>query len=186
MKKENKKKVLIHIGGYYASREPAIIQTLLGSCVAVCLYDKTAGIGGMNHILLPGKADLSHFDASARYGINAMELLINAIMIHGGKKSRLKAKAFGGSNLLPNISSENRMGDKNSNFVVEFLRRESIELAGRDFGGKESRRIAFHTDTGEVLVKKIQSNLRNMLSKERSSLREIRKEAEKYSDYTLF
>ncbi len=187
MKSENKKSVLIHIGGYYASREPTAIHTLLGSCVAVCLYDGASRIGGMNHILLPGKADLDHYDASARYGINAMELLINAIMVHGGKRDRLRAKAFGGGNLLPNISSENRMGDKNVNFVIEFLKRESIKLAGKDFGGHESRRVIFHTDTGEVFMKRIHSNLsKDIANRERSTLTKIRKEVDKSSELTLF
>ena len=82
-----KKSFSIHIGGFHASRNPAVIETLLGSCVAVCLYDPVARIGGMNHILLPGKADLKHFDNVARYAINAMELLINRVMTLGGKRS---------------------------------------------------------------------------------------------------
>ena len=75
-----KKMVSIHIGGFHASRKPAVIETVLGSCVAVCLHDPSACIGGMNHIFLPGRADMKHFDNAARYGVNAMELLVNRIM----------------------------------------------------------------------------------------------------------
>ena len=89
-----KRSISIHIGGFHASREPTVIETLLGSCVAVCLYDSVARIGGMNHILLPGKADLKHFDNVARYAINAMELLINRIMTPRGQKTRLDSKGF--------------------------------------------------------------------------------------------
>jgi len=79
-----KKQINIHIGDYYASEEPVIITTLLGSCVAVCLFDGENRIGGMSHIFLPGRAEWDRFDSSARYGINAMELLINKIMKLGG------------------------------------------------------------------------------------------------------
>ena len=113
-----KKKVSIHIGGFHASTKPTVIDTLLGSCVAVCLYDHVAPVGGMNHILLPGKADLRHFDNVARYAINAMELLINRILNLGGKRQNLTAKVFGGAHVLPTISEENGVGAKNSEFVL--------------------------------------------------------------------
>ena len=102
-----RKQISIHIGGYHASREPSVIHTVLGSCVAVCLFDPVNRVGGMNHILLPGKADMRHFDVSARYGINAMELLINKMMQLGGSRNRFLAKVFGGAHLFPAISKEN-------------------------------------------------------------------------------
>jgi chemotaxis protein CheD len=107
----------------------------------------------MNHILLPGRGDLDQFNAPARYGINAMELLINAIMGLGGVRSRLKAKVFGGAHLLAAISLENGTGHLNVEFVEQFLRTERIKLVARDTGGRRSRQIWFHSDTGEVLVK---------------------------------
>ena len=127
--RSNRVVVNINIGDYYASKEPEIIRTVLGSCVAVCLFDPVNQIGGMNHILLPGKPDLKHFDASARYGINAMELLINEILNLGGKKRFLTAKAFGGGHVLPAISRENGVGERNSKFVAEFLHNEGIKIA---------------------------------------------------------
>ena len=75
-----KTKISIHIGEFYSSADPVVIHTLLGSCVAVCLFDPVKKIGAMNHILLPGRANMKHFDAPARFGINAMELLINGMM----------------------------------------------------------------------------------------------------------
>ncbi|MGA2401571.1 MAG: chemotaxis protein CheD [Syntrophobacteraceae bacterium] len=98
-----RKLIRIHIGGLHASKEPAVIDTVLGSCVAVCLHDAVERIGGMNHILLPGEAELTHFDTSARYGINAMELLINTIATLGGNRRRIAAKAFGGAHILPEL-----------------------------------------------------------------------------------
>ena len=150
-----KKDVTINIGELYASRDPTIIYTLLGSCVAVCLYDPKNRIGGMNHILLPGKPDLRRFDASARYGINAMELLINKILKIGGDRKRIIAKVFGGAHVIPAISHDNGMGPRIVEFVKDFLKNEDIRIVSQDLGGKKARKIYFHTDTGEVFLKRI-------------------------------
>ncbi|MDM8515382.1 chemotaxis protein CheD [Desulfobacterales bacterium HSG16] len=163
-----KKVVRIHIGQYHASRMPVIIYTLLGSCVAVCLYDPVRKIGGMNHIFLPGKANMNRFDAPARYGVNAMELLINRIMNLGGKKKRFVAKVFGGAHLLPSVTIQNGVGQKIVEFVIEFLKMESIRIVGKDVGGYQGRKIFYHTDTGEVLLKKIKStNFSNIVKEEK-------------------
>ncbi len=146
--------IRIHIGDYHASRRPSVIYTLLGSCVAVCLFDPVNRIGGMNHILMPGRADLKHYDDAARYGINAMELLINGIMRLGGDRRRLVAKLFGGARTLSTIPEENSMGRKNVEFALEFFRTESIQLLNQDVGGGQSRRIYFHTDTNDVFLKR--------------------------------
>ena len=152
---EEIKTVSIHVGEYHASRGATIIETLLGSCVAVCLIDPVKGIGGMNHILLPGEATIGRCDAVSRYAVNAMELLINKIMSLGGDRNRLKAKVFGGAHVIPCISRQNGVGRKNANFVLQFLELESIPVLSQDLGGKDTRRIYFRTDTGEVLLKRI-------------------------------
>ena len=182
-----KKRISIHIGGFYASKEPAVIETLLGSCVAVCLYDPMTRIGGMNHILLPGRADLMNFDTVARYGVNAMELLINRIMTLGGLRHHLVAKVFGGAHILPVISPENGMGEKNIEFVLEFLRMEAIAVISQDLGGHETRRIYFHTDTGDVLLKRIPSSRHPKVGlAERRHLEWVRRNAEDSGDVTIF
>lgn len=183
-----KKMTCIHIGGLYASKEPAVIETLLGSCVAVCLYDPIEQIGGMNHILLPGKADMKHFDVVSRYGINAMELLINKIMNLGSKRHPLVAKVFGGAHVLPAISQENGMGRKNVEFVLEFLQMEAIRVMSQDTGGYEARKIYFHTDTGEVLLKRIHPTLHAKVElRERNFLDRVgRLKAEEPGEITMF
>ena len=179
--------VHIHIGDYYASREPEIIHTLLGSCVAVCLIDPVQQIGGMNHILLPGKPDLRLFDDSARYGINAMELLINKILNLGGKRRLLIAKAFGGGHIMPAISKENGVGKRNAKFVIDFLHNERIRIVNQDLGGQESRKIYFHTDTGEVFVKRIHHACWQKIAREekKQSFR-IQSKLKKSGDVILF
>ncbi len=182
-----KRQVTIHIGEFYAGREPTVIYTLLGSCVAVCLHDRINRIGGMNHILLPGKADLKEFDSTARYGINAMELLINKIMMLGGKRSFLTAKVFGGGHVLPSISLENGVGKKNVEFVLDFLEIESIKVINSDVGGRVSRKLYFHTDTGEVLLKRIPHTMQSQISAmEKEQLERLKQEHSKPGGITIF
>jgi chemotaxis protein CheD len=183
----DRKIVRIHIGEYYASGRARVIYTLLGSCVAVCLYDPVRRVGGMNHILMPGKADLNHFDASARYGINAMELLINRIMNLGGRRESLRAKVFGGARTLSTIPVENSMGPKNEAFAVEFLQRENIPIISKDMGGNRSRRIYFHTETGDVYLKRGQPIQLTAIPIEEQKVRDrVAREVDKKGDVTLF
>jgi len=171
-----KKEVSIHIGEFYSSKRPTVISTLLGSCVAACLFDPVTRVGGMNHILLPGKANMTGFNTSARYGINAMELLINDIMKHGGNRHHLVAKVFGGAHLLSAISIENGVGRQNVALVEEFLQREGIRIICRNVGGHAGRKIYFHSDTGDVFLKHIQSTqLPNVAIEEQARLRQISK-----------
>ena len=182
-----KKTIRIHIGGLHATKESVIIETALGSCVAVCLYDPLKQIGGMNHILLPGKPDLRQFDAAARYGVNAMEQLINRIMAIGGRRFQLVAKIFGGAHLFPTISIENGIGKKNVAFVEEFLQMEKIRIISRDVGGHESRKVLFHTDTGDVFVKRISSSYYPIIiAQEKKMMNKVQKQAEQPANVTLF
>ena len=149
------KRVAIHVGDVYASSKPTVVETLLGSCVSVCLVDRQAGIGGMNHILLPGKASMDSFDDTARYGINAMELLIGKVQSIGAERKKLEAKVFGGSNILGERENRFNPGLRNGTFALDFLRLEGIPVIARDIGGNNARRIYMRTDTGEVLLKRI-------------------------------
>lgn len=182
-----KKQVCIHIGEYYASREPAVIRTVLGSCVAVCFFDPVNRIGGMNHILLPGKSDLTRFNSAASYGINAMELLINRIMNLRGERGRLVAKIFGGAHVISSIPKENGTGIKNSEFAIDFLKKEGIRIISRDLGGTDSRKIFFHTETGDVFLKRIPPILQKRISREEEmKFKYIQKDAHKTGEVTWF
>jgi chemotaxis protein CheD len=182
-----KKKISIHVGELYASKTPAIIHTLVGSCVAVCLFDSANQIGGMNHILLPGRADMKTFDAPARYGIHAMELLINKMMKLGADRKQFIAKIFGGAHLLPSISYENGVGRKNVDFVTEFLRNECVRILNQDTNGHESRRIYFHTDSGEVFLKRISSRYYpDVVSHEKKVFRKALRECDMPAIVSLF
>jgi chemotaxis protein CheD len=145
----------IHIGGVFASREPAVVYTLLGSCIAVCLHDPFLGIGGMNHFMLPQSG--AGEEASARYGIHAMELLINACMKKGADRRRLAAKVFGGGHVLRIRENEDNVPQSNIKFALAFLQTECIPIVSRDLGGYVGREIFFFTETGKTLLKRMQS-----------------------------
>jgi chemotaxis protein methyltransferase CheR len=138
-----------------ASRGALEICTLLGSCIAACLYDPLAHIGGMNHFMLPGH-DLIP-SASARYGIHAMELLINGIMRLGGDRRRLQAKVFGGANVLSFSESTSNVGSLNIEFVRSFLNTDRIPIVSERLGGDRPVQVQFHTATGRAFVRVVQA-----------------------------
>ncbi len=186
-KNRPKKVVKIHIGQYHTSKLPRVIHTIVGSCVAVCLFDPKTRIGGMNHILVPGKADLSSINPSSCYAVNSMELLINSLIRKGVKKVNLAAKIFGGAKVLSLNGDSGNLGTRNSRFVLEFLKNESIPVKARDLGGQQARMIHFHSDTGDVLVKKIQpQKLQEVLEGQKKICKRIRKSLESQMDVTLF
>jgi chemotaxis protein CheD len=150
--------VKIMPGEYYVTLGEKMIVTVLGSCVAVCLRDKFAGIGGMNHFLLPndGGSQSGLLTESARYGVYAMELLINHLLKMGANRSRLEAKVFGGGNVLRGMTVNN-VGQRNAEFVLDYLSNENIPVTAKDLLGEFPRKVYFFADTGKVFVKKIKA-----------------------------
>lgn len=131
-------------GDYAVSSDPDVIMsTVLGSCIAVCLFDAEAGVGGMNHFLL-AEAGQDQSD-DLKYGVNAMELLINKVLRAGGDRSRLKAKLFGGARMLGNSRD---IGNTNAKFAISFLEREGIPCVSHSVGGEKARRVQFTPHTG--------------------------------------
>ena len=138
--------VQLTLGDTYVTADPEeVLTTILGSCIAACIRDCSAGIGGMNHFLLP---DGNSGDRAARcYGINAMELLINDILKHGGDRRRLEAKLFGGANVVAALTD---VGSRNIAFARQFLNDEGISIVGGDVGGDLARRIQFAPASGRA------------------------------------
>ena len=124
-----------------------VLTTVLGSCVSICLHDRGAGVGGMNHFLLPGDPKTNR--GEARYGINAMELLINAVLKAGGRAGALEAKVFGGANAT---GSRVPVGALNAEFAFWFLRNEGIPCVARDVGGANARKLRYWPYSGQVQV----------------------------------
>jgi chemotaxis protein CheD len=146
----------LYSGDYYVTGQPGeMIVTILGSCVAACMHDPVARVGGMNHFLLPEAApsvDTSDPQESTRYGAFAMEQLINGILKLGGVKKRLEVKVFGGANVT---SSSAMIGSKNVAFVKEFLRKEGLSIDSSDLGEDYPRRLRYYPDTGKVMLLKL-------------------------------
>lgn len=130
------------------SDDPSVVlTTILGSCVAACLRDPIAGIGGMNHFLLPGGDGASQSGLSERHGVHAMELLVNAMLARGAARSRLEAKLFGGAKT---INGRSEVGSLNADFAEAFLRRERIAHVGGCLRGPQGRRIQFWPVSGRA------------------------------------
>jgi chemotaxis protein CheD len=124
---------------------PSLMMTVLGSCVTVCLTDVQAKIAGMNHFMLPNvgascadNPQLDVLNPSARYGVNAMELLINQMMHLGAERDRLKAWIFGGAKVLSTMSN---IGKSNVNFALQYLKTERIDISAQDTGGELPRKL---------------------------------------------
>lgn len=165
MRSEIKNKVewvTIEPGEYFTSKAKIIISTLLGSCVSACLWDPVHKIAGMNHFLLSSrryKRDTPVCVSDAgRYGIHAMEIVINDMLQLGASRKYLKAKVFGGGNVLNGAVTDSNffcVGDVNVRFIKEFLETEKIPIISSDLGGDNGRVVRFDTNTYNVFVRKI-------------------------------
>jgi chemotaxis protein CheD len=142
-------------GEFLVSADPELqMSTILGSCVAVCLHDPDARIGGMNHFLLPfGQEEGTN--RPMRYGVFAMEMLINGLMKEGARKSRLQAKIFGGARITADLRG---IGPSNAAFARDFLATENIPCLAESLGGSNARRLVFQPATGHVRMMLVPPN----------------------------
>lgn len=134
---------------YVAATADVLIGTLLGSCIAVCLHDAVARVGGMNHFLLgePATHERVRETDMSRYGIHAMELLVNEMMKMGATRARLRAHVYGGANIVAGLGS---IGSSNAAFAEKFIIDEGIALGHSELGGKQARRVEFLPYLGKV------------------------------------
>ena len=150
-------------GEYYFTSKDMMIVTVLGSCVSACLRDRVSGVGGMNHFMLPDGGDSdSPVSASMRYGTYAMEVLINELLKAGARRENLEAKVFGGGNVLRGFVAIN-VGERNAQFVRNYLRTEGIRCVAEDLNDIHPRKVYFFPRTGKVLVKKLKQLNNNTL-----------------------
>jgi chemotaxis protein CheD len=145
--------VHLHPGQIYIASEPATVTTILGSCVAVCLWDPYARIAGINHFLLPSIPISPANDA--RYGNTAMQRLIDDIVARGASKPRLMAKIFGGANVMLAFVPKKPIGTLNVEVAREVLGRNGIEIVAEQTGGRRGRKLHFDTATGAVRIKEL-------------------------------
>ncbi len=150
------KPVKIGPGDHYVTgKAEEMILTVLGSCVAACIRDPVAGIGGMNHFMLPESATGNWGSASAslRYGNFAMERLINDLLCRGGRRCRLEVKVFGGAAMS---GGGTLVGPRNAEFVEAYLQAEGLSITARHLRGKHARRVHYFPLTGRVLLRELQ------------------------------
>ncbi len=144
-------RVYLQPGQLYASEQPSAVTTVLGSCVAICLWDPARGIGGMNHYLLPFFAGDGH--GSARFGNVAVAQLVDRMAALGASRSRLKAKVFGGACVLDAFRARRgHLGEKNAGVAFRLLEDLGVPVVSRDVGGRCGRKLIFHTDRGNAWV----------------------------------
>jgi chemotaxis protein CheD len=177
-------------GEYYITRSDEMIVTVLGSCIAACVRDKSLGVGGMNHFMLP--IDRNDFDPSGtkgsvtnatRYGNYAMEHLINDIIKQGGRKENLEFKIFGGGRIMNQMAN---VGWNNIGFVFDYLYTEGYKVFSQDIGDIFPRKVIYYPYTGKVRVKKLRSiGEQKVVNEEQSYMKNLGK-AEVEGDVELF
>jgi chemotaxis protein CheD len=137
-------------GQLVVSAEPMQITTILGSCVAVCLWDSKRRIGGMNHFMLPIHSGSSV--SSPRFGNVAMTQLVDSLRAAGGRLPFLQARVFGGSCMFEQLQSATHLGQKNVELALDFLSRNHIDVIQRETGGKRGRKLIYRTDEGSACL----------------------------------
>ena len=174
-------------GEYYVSKREILMVTVLGSCVAACIRDRVSGIGGINHFMLPDdkREEEGRFSRSMRYGDNAMEILINQLLKLGARRANLEAKVFGGGNVLPGFKNH-VVGERNAQFVGDYLATEGIKVVAKDLLGNYPRKVYFFPTTGRVLVKKLRSMHNDTIIERERSYSETLRHAKVEGDVELF
>lgn len=154
-------------GEYFVAAEDVVLSTVLGSCVSACIWDPTLKIGGMNHFLLPGEAGADPLSDSGRYGVFAMEQLINELLKRGARRNALEAKVFGGGHVMKNFTTIT-VGTRNAEFVLRFLATEGIRVVSQDLKDVHPRRVAFFPYTGRALCKHLKQVDSALIAEEQS------------------
>jgi chemotaxis protein CheD len=149
-------------GEYFVHDEDMLIMTTLGSCIAACIWDRNARVGGMNHFMLPeGSGD------SGRYGSYAMELLINELLKRGASRLTLEAKVFGGGQVISGMNTMN-VGERNTQFVMDYLKTEHITVVSKDVLDIYPRKVCFLPASGKAMVKRLAAaNTEALLAQDR-------------------
>lgn len=147
-------RVYLHPGQLFVTGDAAIVTTILGSCVSVCLWDEQALVAGINHFLLP--VNPARTPADPRYGNTAMTRLVAALIERGAAVPNLVAKVFGGASVIPSFSGARKaIGDQNVIAAHEALEKAGIRIAGEQTGGQRGRKLVFFTANGSAFVKEI-------------------------------
>jgi chemotaxis protein CheD len=165
------KRIILNIGELAVSREPASLETILGSCVAVCLWDEQRHIGGLNHYLLP--SEQSGTAKSTIYGGTSINTLVEQMVHIGADISRLQAYIFGGGAVITALDGLFNIGDENILIAQERLREYGIPIIGAHVRNNSGIRVVLKTTTGDIKVTPLDGNTKPLLVKERATLRNL-------------
>ena len=141
-------------GEYFVTTADILLVTVLGSCVTACIRDRDKGLGGMNHFMLPDASEGGMLSSSARYGAYAMEVLLNHLLKLGARRTSLEAKVFGGGQVLASLT-QTQVGEKNAQFVLDYLHTERIPIVAQDLLDIYPRKVYFFPANGRVMMKKL-------------------------------
>ena len=141
-------------GEYFVTTSDILLVTVLGSCVTACIRDRDKGLGGMNHFMLPDASEGGMLSSSARYGAYAMEVLLNHLLKLGARRTSLEAKVFGGGQVLASLT-QTQVGEKNAQFVLDYLHTERIPIVAQDLLDIYPRKVYFFPANGRVMMKKL-------------------------------
>ena len=157
-------------GEYFVHEEDILVMTTLGSCIAACLWDRNARVGGMNHFMLPEGGGAQD---SGRYGSFAMELLINELMKKGASRSTLEAKIFGGGQVISGMNTLN-VGQRNTDFVMDYLKTERIPIVSKDVLDVYPRKVCFFPASGKAMVKRLAAaNTEALVAQDRAASQRV-------------
>lgn len=155
-------------GEFFVADEDLLVMTTLGSCIAACLWDREKRVGGMNHFLLPDTGQSGGAD-SGRYGSFAMDLLIGEMVKRGATRSTMEAKVFGGGAVISGMNTIN-VGERNTAFVLDYLRTERITVVSKDVMDIYPRKVCFLPHSGKAMVKRLASaNTEALVAQERAA-----------------
>jgi chemotaxis protein CheD len=173
-------------GEYFVADDDILIMTTLGSCIAACLWDRNARIGGLNHFMLPDGEGSSNAGGNGRYGAFAMELLINEMLKRGASRGALEAKVFGGGQVISGMDTLN-VGERNTRFVLDYLKTERIPVVSKDVLDVYARKVCFLPASGKAMVKRLAStNTAALVAQERAAASAARPPASAGGSVDLF
>lgn len=175
-------------GEFYVTTADEVVTTILGSCVSACVWDPAAGIGGMNHFMIPNVDHRQETDSvdspeAGRYGVFAMELLINTILKHGGDRSRLLVKVSGGGHV---VRSATTIGHKNVEFARRYLADEGLQVVGEHVEGLHARRLVFHPLTGRTKVLELSTREQGSVVRREEDYASVIRRSDNSGDIELF
>ena len=173
-------------GEYFVHDEDILIMTTLGSCIAACIWDRNARIGGMNHFMLPDNAGEGGQASGGRYGSYAMELLINEMLKRGASRGSMEAKVFGGGQVVAGMNTMN-IGERNTAFVLDYLKTERIPIMSKDVLGPYPRKVCFLPASGKAMLKRLAAtHPESLLAQDRAAAKKALPDATTGGSVDLF